>query len=485
MRVYGLAVAGVLVFVGTMACAEDTPVLAIGSRVEPFADTFLIDTMNGVALKLGEPAAREVSLRFDAPWEGRHCGYITVLHDDQGYRLYYRGMGAGAKDGTDAEFTCYAESRDGIQFTKPSLGLFEYGGNKENNIVLAHMAPFSHNFAPFIDTRPEVPAEERYKALAGVQSSGLCLFVSPDGIRWRKFREEPVITEGAFDSQNVAFWSEVEQCYVCFFRTWVEGGYSGYRTISKTTSPDLLTWGAPERMTFGDTPMEHLYVNQTTPYFRAPHLYVSLAARFMQGRRVVPLEQAEAIGAAPDATADCSDTVLMTSRGGLRYDRTFMESFVRPGIGLNNWVTRSNYSADGIVPVNEAEMAFYVERDYGLATAYLQRMTLRTDGFASVHAPYAAGEMRTKPLQFTGKQLLINYSTSAAGGITVEIQGPDGTAIPGYARGDAQECTGNAIQRVVTWKDKADAAELAGKPVRLLFLMKDADLYSIRFVDSD
>ncbi|MCX5758324.1 MAG: hypothetical protein NTU83_07425 [Candidatus Hydrogenedentes bacterium] len=467
--------------VALAANAQDSSVLNIVGRLEPFVDNYLIDGMNGVSLKMAEPVAREIVLRFDRPWEGRHCGYITIIKDEPVYRLYYRGLGVDGGDGTDAEFTCYAESVDGIHFTKPALGLFEYGGSKDNNIVLAKTAPFSHNFAPFLDTRPGVPTEERYKALAGVEKSGLCLFVSPDGIHWHKLREEPVITKGAFDSQNVGFWSESEQCYVCYFRTWVEGGYSGYRTISRTTSPDLLNWTAPERMTFGDVPMEHLYINQTRPYFRAPHLYVSLAARFMQGRRVVPAEMAASIGAAPDGTADCSDTVLMTTRGGTRYDRTFMESFVRPGIGLDNWVTRTNYSANGVVPTGTAEMSFYVERDYGLPTACLQRMTLRTDGFASIHAPFSGGEFRTKTLEFAGKQLALNYSTSSAGSIAVEVQNPDGTPVPGYARADAQELVGDAIERPFAWKDKADVSELAGKSVRLVFIMKDADLYSIRF----
>ncbi len=88
--------------------------------------------------------------------------------------------------------------------------------------MLAGMAPYSHNFAPFADTRPGIPAAERYKALAGTVESGLAAFVSPDGLRWRKLREEPVMRDGAFDSQNVAFWSSHEKCYVCFFRTWTE-----------------------------------------------------------------------------------------------------------------------------------------------------------------------------------------------------------------------------------------------------------------------
>ena len=462
--------------------AEVTP-MNIGSRIELFVDSVLIDTLNGVHLRLNSPVPRETVLTFDQPWEGRHCGYVTIIKDGDLYRLYYRGLSVDGADGSNAECTCYAESNDGVHFTRPNLGLFEVHGTRDNNAVLHDMPPFSHNFAPLVDTRPGIPPEERYKALAGVSNSGLAAFVSADGIHWRKMREEPVITKGAFDSQNVAFWSESEQCYVCFFRTWSETNYGGFRSISRTTSPDFLNWAEPAEMSFGDTPREHLYTNQTRPYFRAPHIYISTAARFMQGRRVVPADQAATLGVKPEDLGDCSDTVLMTSRGGNRYDRTFMEGFVHPGIGLSNWTTRTNYAACGVVPTSDTEMSMYVQRGYGQQAQYLQRLALRIDGFVSVKAPYAGGEFKTKPLQFTGNKLAINYSTSAAGSIWVEIQNDAGTPLPGYAREDADEIIGDEIAHTVTWKGSSDLAQLAGKAIRLRFVMKDADLYSIRFQD--
>ena len=101
-------------------------------------------------------------------------------------------------------------------------------------------------------------------------------------------------------------------------------------------------------------------------------------------------------------TGDHSDAVLLTTRAGSTvYDFTFRESFVRPGIGVNNWTTRTNYPTCGIVPTGDGEMSFYVQRNYGQkGAAYLERMTLRLDGFASLNAPYQGGEMVTKPLRF-------------------------------------------------------------------------------------
>ena len=111
---------------------------------------------------------------------------------------------------------------------------------------------------------------------------------------------------------------------------------------------------------------------------------------------------------------DVSDGVLLTTRAGsTRYDFTFKESFVRPGLGSENWTSRSNYPALGVVQTGPAEMSFYVQRHYGHEMAHLQRMTLRLDGFASLHAPYAGGQMVTTPLTFAGRYLELNYATSA------------------------------------------------------------------------
>jgi hypothetical protein len=126
-------------------------------------------------------------------------------------------------------------------------------------------------------------------------------------------------------------------------------------------------------------------------------------------------------------------------------------------------------------------MSLYLRRSYAQPAAHLQRFALRTDGFVSVNAPYRGGEMATKPLKFAGKQLVLNYSTSAAGSMQVEIQDADGKPVPGYALGEAETIAGDEIERVVTWKKGPDVSPLAGRPIRLRFVMKDADLYSIRF----
>jgi hypothetical protein len=471
-------------FASSILSAADP--IALGSRRELFVDKFLIDKLDGLSLRLQPPQSGGVALKFDQPWEGQVSGYVTVIHDGDLYRMYYRGRpltGYGDNDPRAQEVTCYAESNDGITFTRPRLGLVSFGGNKDNNAILADVGHVTHNFAPFLDTKPGVPKSQRFKAVGGSSQSGLIGWVSEDGIHFQKLRDEPIITGGAFDSQNNVMWSDHEQCYVCFFRTFK----NGVRWITRTTSPDFLAWTKAEDMTFGDAPHEHLYTNQTDVYFRAPHIYIGTAARFWPERRSLTDAQVAALKLEgkdnyQGLKLETSDAVLLTSRGGNQYDRTFLESLVRPGTDLKNWTARSNYPARGIVPTGPREMSMYIQRDYGQPTAHLERCVFRTDGLVAVHADYQPGELVTKPLTFDGKYLTVNLSSSAAGGGFVEIQDADGKPIPGFTLAECVELNTDDIARVVSWKNGSDVSSLAGKPVRLRFRLKDADLFAFQFV---
>ncbi len=463
----------------TFLYADDSSVLQIGNRRELFVDDYLIDRMENVDLALHQPRDEGIAFKFDNPWEGLFAGYCTIIKDGSNYTAYYRGMPSIGHT-KDNEVTCIAQSKDGVHWTKPELGIFEVRGSKKNNVILArHRA--CHNFSPFLDINPQASKSERFKALGGTGQPGLIAFTSPDGIHWKEIRKSPVITKGAFDSQNVSFWSETEGCYVCYFRVFKDG----IRRISRCTSNDFIHWSEPVLMEYrhrgGKAPIEHLYTSQTHPYFRAPHIYIATAARFMPGRQVLTDEQAKAINVNPRYFKDTSDAIFMSTRGGNVYERTFLSSFIRPGIGAHNWVSRTNYPALNVVQTGPTEMSVYVNQDYAQPSAHLRRYSMRLDGFASVQAPYAGGELLTKPLQFTGNRLKINFSTSAAGGIRVEIQDAAGKPIPGFTLTDSREQIGNEIDRVVTWKSGSDLSKLTGKPVRLRFVIKDADLFAIQF----
>ncbi len=466
----------------TVARKVKADIVNVGSRLELFIDSYLIDTLINTSLKLHEPVDKGIVMNFDKPWEGPFSAYCTVIKDGDLFRLYYRGLPTAGNDGRIEEHTCYAESKDGINWTKPGLSLFEINGTLNNNVVLSNEVPVVHNFSPFLDTKPGINPKHKYKALGGLEDTGLIPYVSEDGIHWQKLQKEPVIGPRVndFDSQNVAFWSETEQLYVCYFRAWVKYD-KRYRSVARATSEDFIHWTEPVFMDFGNTPPEQLYTNQTAPYFRASHIYISVAARFMKNRQVVTEEEAEVLKVNPDYFKDCSDAVLMTTRGGNKYDRTFMESFIRPGIGLQNWVSRSNYPALNIVPTGKDEISIYVNQDYAQPSAHLHRYTLRTDGFVSINAPFEGGEMVTKPILFSGDELLINFATSAAGYIKVEILDTEGSPVKEFELENSTEIIGNEIEKKVTWKNNPDLGLLNNTPVRLRIVMKDADLYSITF----
>ncbi len=454
--------------------------LALGARLELFIDDYLIESMNGTRRILHHPRDEGKILDFDNPWEGPSCAYITVFQDKDIIRMYYRGGPTDGKSDNSNEQTCYAESKDGIHWIKPKLGLFEFNGNKNNNIILKINPHFSHNFAPFIDRNPAAAPDQRYKALAGSHQTKLCAFVSADGIHWKQRGSEPVIAfkNFALDSQNVSFWSESEKKYLCYARTW-----DGFRTVSRCESDDFVHWRPDngEPMSFGSTNREHIYTNQTNPYFRAPHIYLSTAARFMQGKRIVTPDEAKKIGLLPGMDRDCSESVLMSTRGGSRYDRSFMEALIRPDFDIGNWTSRTNYPACGIIQTGEQEMSIYVQRYYSQPRHCLHRYSIRIDGFVSVNAPYAGGEFQTKLLTFQGKDLYLNMASSAAGSVRLEILNVDGKPVPGFELKNSPDLTGNFIEKKVVWKNNASLEKLVGKPVRIRFVMKDADLWSVRF----
>lgn len=483
----GLAGAALVLIWLAMATAraDDSPPAAapktsveIGSRWELFVDDWLIDTRRAAALKLHEPERREVVLVADAPWEGMTSAYFSVVQDGDLVRLYYRGSVSGSDLSAD-QVTCVAESRDAVHFTRPRLGLIEVAGSAENNVVWKGIE--SHNFAPFLDTNPACKPEERYKALAGVQApgqnwqeasvaAGLFAFASPDGIHWRKLRPQPVLTKGAFDSLNLAFWDAPRGRYACYSRIFTDG----VRAIQSAYSSDFLDWseGVANRYAAA-APREHFYTNATRPCPGAEHLLLSFPKRFQPDRKKI----------ASHPETGVSDAVFMSSRDGVNWDRTFLEAWVRPGRDEKNWTERNNMPAWGIAEASPGEWSLYISEHYRWPDNRLRRLTLPRHRLASVHAGATPGEFTTRPLTFQGSRLVLNYATSAAGSLQVELQDESGRPLPGFALADMPPLFGDALDAVVAWKTGADVASLAGKPVRLRVVLQDADLFALKFQD--
>lgn len=481
---------------------ESNPV-DIGSRLELFVDDYLIDVLDGVEQRLHPPEPQEVVIEHDEPWEGGGSGYHTVFKDDDKYRMYYKSwnIGIGIPESGHRLVTGYAESDDGIHWEKPNLGLFEFDGSTNNNIVWDGMgdpSAGSHNFTVFKDENPDADPDARYKALGGLPSMG---FKSPDGIHWEKIQEEPVLpdSEGAYDSQNLAFWDPVEEEYRAYFRSFS----SGQRIIRTARSDDFVNWGGFTDLEYPDAPPEQLYINAIKPYHRAPHIKLGFPARYIerdwdsQSMRELPgwdFRQKRA-SASLRYGAAVTDTLFMSSRGNMTFSR-WPRAFIRPGLwdddSHSSWKYGDNYTAWQVVetestePDKPRELSLYATERYWTSDARLRRYTLRLDGFVSMQAPLDGGEFVTHPVKLEGEDLALNYSTSAAGSIRVELQNPAGQPIKGFTLEDSPDIFGDDLQRTVQWQSDRELADLKDEdgeypPVRLRFELSDADLYSFQF----
>ncbi|MFC1526361.1 hypothetical protein ACFL6X_06080 [Candidatus Latescibacterota bacterium] len=448
--------------------------IELGGRRELFVDDYLIDRMEGVELRLQKPTPRDVAITHDVPWEGNTCCYHTVFQDGRLFRMYFRGSHYDpSTNRIGSQVVCYAESWDGIEWYRPDLGIVNFQGSKANNIVWDGYG--SHNFTPFRDLNPSCRPGEEYKAL-GSHGRALYAFKSPDGVHWSLLRDKPVITVGAFDSQNLAFWDELRDCYVDFHRHFVEVDGQRVRAIMTCTSKDFRTWTDPVWVEFPDVPAEHLYTNAVAPYYRAPHIYMGFPKRFVPGRSMYG-----------HAHRGMSDAVYMTSRDGVTFKR-WGEAFVRPGLQPERWENRNNMTAWGILETEAyldnapRELSIFTTEGYYRGDACrLRRFTVRQDGFVSANASLKGGELVTRPFTFEGGTLHLNVATSVAGTVQAEIQDVSGAPVEGYSLDDCDEIYGDYLDCEVTWAGSGKVGDLAGQTVRLRFALSDADLYSMQF----
>lgn len=484
--------------------------VAIGSRLELMVDDYLIERLEGGATRrLHHPIARDVAMVTDPPWEGNACHYRTVFADDGEYRMYYSanhypvGQLVNPRK-SKGPVLALATSSDGIQWNRPELRLVLFEQSTANNIVLDEKtAPVPPGYSisemgvtVFKDKNPQASPDARYKAVAICRrtgqrhNAGLLVYKSPDGLRWSLMHDKPVITQGNFDSQNLAFFDEHRGEYRAYWRVSI----NGLRQIRTATSRDFISWSEPKLVTYSDGHPHAMYTNQIQPYPRAPHLLMGFPMRYNH-RLVTPSMTALPRPEHREARRQQSrrygevvtDALFMVSRDGVHFTR-YSEAFLRPAAAEDGWVYGDNSIAWGmaITPSHldpkRPELSFYVTEGYWTDDAMkVRRYTLRLDGFVSIHTPFEGGEMVTRPLTFTGSQLALNFATSGAGAIRVELQTAAGEPIPGYTLDDCLELYGDDVAQVVHWKSGNDVSSLAGQAIRIRFVMNDSDLYALQF----
>ncbi|MBQ3387801.1 MAG: hypothetical protein IJG60_01145 [Thermoguttaceae bacterium] len=496
--VFFVVISAVFCAFTSMTQAENPEPLSIGSSLQLFVDDWLVGELDHVEVLVHHPERQEIAAEFgDLPWDGDSAGYFTIMYDGDLYHMYYHAWGQNSGEPLSI---AYLRSSDGIHWERPNLGLCDFQGNKENNIVMFGLRGYSnHDFNPFVDKKPGVPPEAKYKAIGylygGEGKDGLFVFQSADAVHWSEITPGPVFTGHAFDTQNVAFWSEKENRYVLYYRDFRDG----IRIIKRAVSDNFTDWTDEGEILFpegeGPTKETQYYTNQIFPYYRNKDIYIGFPARYTDRGEVPgtwnlpePEFRKQRMTREPRLGTAVTDSIFIASRDGVHFSQS-NDVFVAPGLRTaHNWFYGDNYLAWSLIETPSLtddmpnELSIYATESYGTGgDSRLRRYTLRIDGFASLHAKSVSGTAATKPLVFEGRNLSLNVATSAAGELLVEIDHPDGTPIEGYAFSDCDVIFGDFLDREVSWNGKSDLGALAGQPVVLRFKMREADLYSLQF----
>ncbi|MBE6695566.1 MAG: hypothetical protein E7587_03850 [Ruminococcaceae bacterium] len=501
--------------------------ISIGKRREIFCDSFIInEEISTAKARLHNPVRRGVAFPCDEPWEGNISTYANVFFAEGKWLLYYRT----ARSFSGPFYICRAESEDGIVWNKPALGAIEINGSTDNNAVIDQ--PLARSFGAkhlndcyvFYDENPDCPKKERYKAVmstAGDES--LISLVSADGIHFSYFG---MMTDfGAFDSQNLAFYSKEHKKYFCYYRyehkpdsTVAFEEYSFYqdtanklwdekamstrqpspedeaakmmRDIRVMESEDFIHWTESQLIKTKDERVQ-FYTNAISPYPRAPHIFIGFPVRYYERKAWTP-NYDELCGR--DARLDriingyargglvITDGLFMCSRDGYSFER-YDEAFLRPPAEHPySWMYGDCYAAAGLaetpsdIPLSDPEYSLYVVENYRAATGYnlIVRYTIRLDGFVSRHADADEALLVTKEFTYDGSILYANIATSAKGHAYFTIK-------CGEEEYTSYEVFGNSVDKKIHFHDEEAVARLSGRPVTLEVRLMDADIYAIRF----
>ena len=498
----------------------DKTVYNIGSSRQVFWDDTIVDpALTDTVLTLNHPTQQEIVYVTDAPWEGDSCDYyslITVTREDgsQFYRMYYNGwnMDDVLEVGCSAIVICAIESEDGIHWTRPDYGLHAYNGDPHTNIVMKTDVGFD-NFFVFVDTNPNCPANEKYKAVSEYLEpedyGALHGYVSADGLHWTEIGQLRIPSQGTFDSVNTCFYNNIDGKYYLYYR-----GFHGYDKNGK-----IVIFSDPNKNTVRDVRMSvsksfddifvisptvlleyadeydfALYTNNVMPYYRAPQVYIGFPTRYndhdvtwsetMQYWPDYEARYARYLKDRRTATT-VTDTLFMTSRDGVHFDR-FTGAWYTPGAEhTGNWIYGDGYFAYGMIETptefetQDKELSMFTfEGKFGTGPSRLYRYTTRIDGFASHKTQsYDLCTLTTRLFTFEGSKMLLNFKTSGAGGIVIDILDEEGNEIEGYS---SYEIIGDRVDREITF-GLGDLSALNGTPVRLRFRMRDAEVFSFKF----
>lgn len=460
----------------------------VSSQRHLFLDPVFIQEAKGAVLHVNPPQQREIVIRPDKPWEQLMISFFLTVRDEEGkLRMWYI-----CRDKANHPNVAYAESRNGIHWNKPNLGIVEYDGGKKNNLVGLN----SLEGVVFQD--PNAPAPERYAYVTHLWTEGMVRFHSPDGLHWQRDKT-PLLRLGA-DTQNVTFWDERLRKYVLYLRGWQRGADTKlYRKvvrveISSLASPlavgpsrkSLYLWGKDKVAVIGkefptvfaadenDPPNCDVYNLSAQPYPLDNRWYVGFPSMFQREQRM----------------SDGRLEVQFTgSRDGITWHRYDRKPYAPLGLA-DSESANMTFMGTGLI-VRGDEIWQYgtgfhsrhgdVEARKRKTDGVIYRYVQRVDGFVSLDFEAAEGKCVTAPVKVDGARLLLNVDTGALGQLRVGLLDADGKTISGFAADDCNVLRINSTRAEVSWAASSNLTALKGREVMLMFTGSRAKLYSFRF----
>ena len=445
----------------------DTVELAGQSQL--LVDDHVVDEMRGLTRTLNQliKYSGNPIVRATQPWERRVSIYGTVMYDPEQelYRMWYQGYG-----GTPYT-VCYATSKDGIIWEKPELGLVDFAGSRENNLVLDDACVFH----VIKDSRDGDPGR-LYKALFyEAHNPSVSVAFSSDGVRWTKHEGNPLLT-GTSDTHTLFGWDDSHGSYVAYVRPGLRDG-TNIRVIGRSTSEDFLHWTEPQVVLAPDDKDPPGLEFYGMPVFKYSGVYLGTLWAF----HTHPEEPFV-------RTVGTLDVQLAVSRDGVEWERVGNRAPFIP-LGPSGSMDQAMvYTAKEPLVVGD-ELWFYYgasDSDHGLRrpnVAYDQRTfsiclaKLRLDGFVSIDADSEGGTLVTKPLRCEGGPLLIN-AYARRGGVSVAVLNEQGVEREGYRKLQCALFDGDSLAHRVTWRESLSLDSLRGQTIRLKFYLRSAKLYS-------
>lgn len=388
---------------------------------------------------------------------------------DSKFKMWYMAGGRGYETGF---VTCYAESADGITWTRPSLNYV-----KGTNIVLKGLNRDSNTI--WIDKTESNP-NLRFKMFVvaeGKSHWGYHYYTSSDGKYWRSVNES-----GKVADRSTVFYNPFRGVWVWSLRHNIRLSSSvlvrgrDYMEDADVLAGNKKAFANLESFWFGpwpDEPKHPVYKDVQPAIYNLDAIgYESLMLGVFSS------------WAGPENGVCASDRVIKRnqlllgySRDGWSWFRGDFTPFCAVDDNTDAWNNGNIQSAVGSPLIVGDKLYFYMSgrrlNEAKKEVISTGLATLRRDGFASMSG---SGEVVTEILKYSGNYLFIN--AAVRGSMTVELLDENGDVIPGFSAGECNVVKTDGCKIMVSWKEHSDIRSLNGRNLKIKFQLEDADLYS-------